>query len=264
MDSSNLTYSWAVVLGFIQGMTEFLPVSSSAHLALAEHLGHGVVENFGYDILLHLATVIAVVGAFYRDIVDILKTRSNWIVVGYIIFGSIPAGFFGILFKDYFEGLAQNPVIICCCLMLTASLLMLAHKTIDSDMLLQRAGWLRSFKIGCFQVVGMLPGVSRSGATIAGGVLLKLDREAAVKFSFFLMIPAVLGANLLNILKNPQEVLTLPIGPAITGCIIALVSGLVAARLMLKIVKGKSLEWFALYCAFVGVLGLIYFGLIAG
>ena len=264
MDSSNLTYSWAAILGFIQGVTEFLPVSSSAHLALAEHLGHGVVENFAYDILLHLATVIAVVGAFYRDILEIIKTRSKWVVVGYIIFGSIPAAFVGLLFKDYIEGLAQNPVIICCCLMLTASLLMLAQKATDSNITLQKTGWLRAFEIGCFQVVGMLPGVSRSGSTIAGGVLLKLDKEAAVKFSFFLMIPAVLGANFINLIKDPEDILTLPVGPAFTGCIIALASGLVAARLMLKIVKGKSLSWFALYCAFVGVLGLIYFGFIAG
>ncbi len=262
MDSSTLTYSWAIVLGFIQGMTEFLPVSSSAHLALAEHLGHGVVENFAYDIILHLATVLAVVGAFYRDILDIIKDKGKWGVAGYIVVGSVPAGVVGFLLKDNIEALAQNPVIICCCLMLTASLLMMAQNTKDGKASLENTGWIRAFKIGCFQVVGMLPGVSRSGSTIAGGLLLKLDREAAVKFSFFLMVPAVLGANLLKFLKDPEEIFALPIGPTVVGCLVALVSGLVAARLMLRIVKGKTLEWFALYCAVVGVVGLVYFGFI--
>ncbi len=264
MDTSGLSYAWAVILGFIQGMTEFLPVSSSAHLALAEHLGHGVVENFAYDILLHLATVLAVIGAFYKDIIDILKSSRRWVVCGYIIAGSIPAGIIGITFKDDIEGLAQRPLVICCCLMLTASLLMLAQRAAKSSILLKETGFLRSLLIGCFQVLGMFPGVSRSGSTIAGGILLKLEREAAVKFSFFLMVPAVLGANLLNFVKDPQQLLDLPLGPAFTGCIVALLSGLFAARIMLKIVKNKKLEWFALYCALVGVAGLIYFGFIAG
>ncbi len=264
MDTSGLSYAWAIMLGFIQGMTEFLPVSSSAHLALAEHLGHGVVENFAYDILLHLATVLAVIGAFYKDIIDILKTSRRWAVCGYIIIGSVPAGIIGLIFKDDIEGLAQKPLVICCCLMFTASLLMLAQRAAKSNIMLTETGFLRSLLIGCFQVFGMFPGVSRSGSTIAGGILLKLEREAAVKFSFFLMVPAVLGANLLNFIKDPQQIMELPLGPALTGYIVALISGLFAARIMLKVVKSRKLEWFALYCALVGVAGLIYFGFIAG
>ena len=262
MGGSDLSYCWAVLLGFIQGMTEFLPVSSSAHLALAEHLGRGVVENYAYDILLHLATVLAVIGAFYKDIIDIIRNRGKWVVLAYVIVGSIPAGIIGLLFKDSIESLAQDPVIICCCLMLTSTLLMLAQKTQRSDILLEKTGFRRAFGVGCFQVLGMLPGVSRSGSTIAGGVILKLERESAVKLSFFLMLPAVIGANLLKFMKDPEEILTLPMGPALLGCVVALLSGLLAARLMLRIVKNDRLEWFALYCAIVGLAGLIYFGFI--
>ena len=262
MGGSDLSYCWAVLLGFIQGMTEFLPVSSSAHLALAEHLGRGVVENYAYDILLHLATVLAVIGAFYKDIIDIIRNRGKWVVLAYVIVGSIPAGIIGLLFKDSIESLAQDPVIICCCLMLTSTLLMLAQKTQRSDILLEKTGFRRAFVVGCFQVLGMLPGVSRSGSTIAGGVILKLERESAVKLSFFLMLPAVIGANLLKFMKDPEEILTLPMGPALLGCVVALLSGLLAARLMLRIVKNDRLEWFALYCAIVGLAGLIYFGFI--
>ncbi len=260
MDETTLSYGWAVLLGLVQGLTEFLPVSSSAHLALAEHLGHGAVENFAYDILLHLATVLAVLGAFYQDIIAILSERKKWIVLGYIIVGSLPVGVVGILYKDNIEALAQRPVLICLALLLTAVLLMLAQLRPKSDLLLERVGWLKAFEIGCFQVLGMLPGVSRSGSTIAGGVLLNLDRQEAVKFSFFLMLPAVLGANLLKFMHDPEEILTLPLGPALSGCLVALVSGWIAARLMLKIVAGTGLKWFALYCAVVGVIGIIYFG----
>ena len=262
MGSSDLSYCWAVILGFIQGITEFLPVSSSAHLALAEHLGHGVVENFAYDILLHLATVLAVIGAFYRDIIAIIRERGKWVVFAYVVIGSVPAGIIGLLFKDRIESLAQDPVIICCCLMLTSTLLMLAQRSPRCDISLERVGFLRALGVGCFQVLGMLPGVSRSGSTIAGGVILKVEREAAVKFSFFLMVPAVVGANLLKFMKDPQEIMSLPAGPALLGCAVALVSGLVAARLMLRLVKNDRLEWFALYCALVGLAGLIYFGFV--
>ena len=257
-----LTYGWAVFLGFIQGMTEFLPVSSSAHLALAEHLGKGVVENMAYDILLHLATVIAVFGAFYKDISAILREPQKRIVIGYVICGSIPAGIIGILFKDYIEGLAGNPVIICCCLLLTALMLFSAQKLGDGVERLENTGFKRAFYIGCFQVLGMFPGVSRSGSTISGGLIFSLKREAAVKFSFFLMVPAVLGANLLKVLKDPQEIFSLPFAPAFLGFAVALVSGFIAAKWMLKIVQQNKLIWFALYCALAGICGIVYFGII--
>lgn len=257
-----LTYIWACVLGLIQGLTEFLPISSSGHLALAEHLGEGVKENNAYDVLLHLATVIAVLGAFYKDIVDIFKIKENRVVIGYIILATIPVGIIGFKFKEQIEAITKYPLLICVFLLLNAVLLFISDRMSVGEKKLKDLGWLGALIIGSFQVVGMLPGISRSGSTILGGLKNKLGREQAVKFSFLMMVPAVLGANLLKAIKDTEQFKVLPIGPAVLGFIVALISGVVAARWMLKLVKGKHLSWFGYYCAVVGIVGLIYFGLV--
>lgn len=255
-----LSYAWAAFLGLLQGLTEFLPVSSSGHLALAQHLGHGAKENMAYDVLLHLATVLAVVGAFYKDILQILTKAEKRPAILWIIVGSIPAGVIGILFKDYFESAGEYPFLICGCLLLTAALLFVADYKEAGDVDLAGTGVKRSLLTGCFQVLGMLPGVSRSGSTITGGLLCGLSREEAVKFSFLLMVPAVCGANLIKAIKDPQEFASLPVGPAAVGFVIAAVSGFAAAKWMLRLVRGKNMRWFAIYCLLAGLAGFVYFG----
>lgn len=260
----DLTYFWAVVLGLIQGLTEFIPVSSSGHLALAQHLGRGVKEDIAYDVLLHLATVLAVLGAFYRDIIDYVREPQKRVILLYIIIGSIPVGIVGLLLKDWLEGLGGYPLLVSVCLLITAALLMACELVNRQERGLKALGWTGALIVGLFQVAGMLPGISRSGSTIAAGVFCGLHREAAVKFSFLLMVPAVCGANLLKVIKDPEQFAALPLGPALAGFAVATISGFLAIRAMLRIVQARRLRWFALYCLLAGTAGLVYFGLLAG
>lgn len=259
---SDISYGWAAFLGLLQGLTEFIPVSSSGHLALAQHLGHGAKESMAFDVLLHLATVLAVLGSFYKDIVSYIKVAAKRRVILLLVLATIPAGVVGLGFKDYFEAAGNYPVLICICLIFTGVMLLVCDRIEDNRKQLQELGWLGAFLIGCTQIFGMLPGVSRSGSTVCGGLLMRLEREAAVKFSFLMMVPAVVGANLLKVIKDPQEFANLPFGPVVLGFIVAAVSGILAIRWMLALVKNKKLKWFALYCFVAGVAGIVYFGLI--
>lgn len=257
--AETLGYGWAAILGLIQGLTEFIPVSSSGHLALAEALGRGgAEESTAFIILLHLATVLVVLAGFYKDIWNYAKHTR--IVLLWLVVATIPAGGVGLGLKDHFEALFHMPFVVSGALLVTAGLLVAADLLEPKGIELRRLGWGRSLLVGLFQALAITPGISRSGSTIAGGIFCGLGREDAVKFGFILMVPAVLGANLLKAVKEPESFLALPPGPALLGCVVAMISGYAAMWGVLAIVRQRRLRWFAAYCAIVGVAGLVYFG----
>jgi undecaprenyl-diphosphatase len=255
-----LSYAWAAILGLVQGLTEFMPVSSSGHLALAEHFMSGQPEDMAFDILLHVATAGVVLVAFGGDLWRFWCRKK--VVLCYLLLGSVPVGIVGVLFRKKIELLREHPQLVCAALLVTALLLFIMEKAKESAVRMEEMGWKRALLVGFFQAIAIVPGISRSGSTISGGVLCGLEREDAVKFSFLLMVPAILGAALLkgiDIIKAGAPVAGFSFGAYGVGFGVACASGYVALRTLLHLVKTKKMIWFAAYCALVAIAGLIYF-----
>lgn len=275
----------AIIIGIVQGLTEFLPVSSSAHLVFVPHL-LGTESNLAFDTLLHIGTLVAVVVYFWKDLVNMIKSffsslmdlpRGQFIkglkedqfkkLAWFVIIGTIPAGLAGVLFKDFFEGLFSNIVAVAVFLLITGFLLyfseMVSLKAIKKTSL-KEMSVKSSLLIGVAQACSIAPGISRSGATISTGLFLGLERELAARFSFLLSIPAILGAALVQA-KDITSVLDLSTGAAIAGFIAAIITGYLAIKIVLKLISEKNLLIFAYYCWIVGIIALIlsyYYGLI--
>jgi undecaprenyl-diphosphatase len=254
----------AIILGIIQGATEFLPVSSSGHLALAEHLNSpekGVNQiPFAFDMILHLATVLVVIKGFWKDIKEIIKAKR--IVLLYIIVGSIPAGICGILWRDAIDTLRNYPAAVCIALILTGVALIVCEKVTEKNFTAETIGWKKSLLTGLFQALALIPGISRSGLTITGSVICGLKRNEAIKFSFLLMLPAVCGGLLVEALRKPDEMFSLPAIPLVAGFISAIITGALSLQLLKKLVTKRKLKYFSIYCFALSIAGLIYFYLI--
>lgn len=267
VDYSGLGYLWAAILGVVQGLAEFLPISSSGHLALVEHLGMGMAAPASFDVFLHLATLLVVIGYFWKRIVWYL--RNDFRVLIYVVVASVPTGFVGLFLKDYLQSLRHLPVMICLGLLITAAMLAVAESCRGAGYQLRDMGWLGAVTIGFCQALALVPGISRSGMTISGGMICGVAREEAFNFSFIMSIPAVLGAVMLEGLGGIREMgagaffSSLVSGPFWVGFILAAVSGYLALRLLDKAVARGRLVVFAVYCCVLGVAGLAYFLLIA-
>ncbi|MDO5849811.1 MAG: undecaprenyl-diphosphatase UppP [Methanobacteriaceae archaeon] len=264
----------AIIIGLVQGLTEFLPVSSSAHLIFAQHF-LGVTEpSLAFDVLLHLGTLIAVIAYFWRDIlqmiiafflslVDLVKgnflkevradpyKKLTWLV----IIGTIPVGVVGYLFNDIVESLFTGVSIPAFFLLITGCLLYFSQRANSGDIDLKNMTWKETLIVGCGQACALLPGLSRSGTTIATGLFLGLDKEFAAKFSFILSIPAILGAAVFQ-LKDVTAT-NIELLPWIIGFLVAVISGYLAISFLLKLIKERSLDIFAYYCWIVGIIILI-------
>ncbi len=266
-DAVTVSYFWAALLGLVQGLAEFLPISSSGHLALVEHLGMGQPAPASFDILLHLATLLVVIAYFRRTIV--WYYRNDIRVLLFVVAATVPTGLVGVFLKRYFEALRLSPSLICVGLLVTAGLLTAAESRRGAGYQLRDLGWAGALAVGMFQAVALAPGVSRSGSTIAAGMIAGVDREEAFSFSFILSIPAVAGAVFLHIasaLRHGEGMSGLlagvEIGPFCLGFIVAAASGYGALLLLERLVIGGRLLYFALYCGVAGVAGLIYFNFI--
>ena len=260
---TSLGYFWALILGLVQGLAEFLPISSSGHLALVEHLGMGAEAPASFDVFLHLATILVVIGYFWKSI--IWYCRNDLRVLLYVVVASIPTGIIGLLLRKYFEALRGSPTMICIGLLVTACALSVAELRRGAGYQLRDLGWLGALALGFCQALALTPGISRSGATIAGGMICGVDREEAFRFSFILSIPAVLGAVLLHVLEMVKGagfaglVAGVGVGPLLIGFVAAAVSGYLALSVLERLVVGGRLVWFAAYCFVVAMTGLIYF-----
>ena len=259
----------AVILGVIQGATEFLPVSSSGHLVLGSHFldfsGQGIV----FDVMLHLGTLISVLVVFRRDLFEMARAPFRWLGGWtsenqrvyllwdvYVVVATIPAVIVGVLFKERIELLFTSEVIVCLMLVITGLMMIISRYLTDRG---RRVNAIGSFLIGCGQALAIVPGISRSGTTIFVGMLLGINREKVARFSFIMSIPAILGAAVLNlgdVLRRPpsnNEALML-----LSGTLAAAITGYLAIVLLLDIIRRNRLQWFGYYCLAVASAGLIY------
>jgi undecaprenyl-diphosphatase len=269
----DITIIQAIILGIVQGLTEFLPVSSSAHLVFMTDI-LGLQQNVAFDTLLHLGTLVAVVGYFWKDLVviissflsslqDIFKGRFkegleekpfkklSWL----LLVGTIPAGLMGILFKSEFEALFNSILYVGIFLIITGLLLWGAERVKPGDKDVKDISFKNAIVIGIAQGIAIAPGISRSGATIAAGLFSGLNRELAARFSFLLSIPAILGAALVQ----AKDITSFDASTAvlIAGFVSAAIFGYLAIKLLLKIIKERSLMIFAYYCWIVGMATII-------
>ncbi|MDR1518935.1 MAG: undecaprenyl-diphosphate phosphatase [Planctomycetota bacterium] len=265
LDLPDIGYFWAAILGLIQGLTEFLPVSSSGHLALAEHLGLGREAPPSLDVLLHLATLAVVCRYFRRSI--LWYAQNDRKVVWFAAMATLPTAIAGLAGKRHFEALRQSPTLICVGLLVTASALAAAEMRRQPSCQLRDLGWFAAFAIGLTQSLALAPGISRSGLTLSGAMLCGAERSEAFRFSFIIAIPAILGATGLHILESLRQggvgglTRGTGIGPLLLGMAAAAVSGHFALSLLERLVAGGRLVWFAGYCCLAGLAGLLYFNL---
>lgn len=256
----------ALILGLIQGLTEYLPVSSSGHLAIGSALfGIEGEENLAFTIVVHVATVFSTLVILWKEIDWIFKGLFKFRMndetryVLNILISMIPIGIVGVFFKDKVEAVfGSGLLIVGCCLLLTA--LLLAFSYYYKPKQKENIGLKDAFIIGLAQACAVLPGLSRSGSTIATGLLLGCDKARLAQFSFLMVIPPILGEALLDgmkMMKGEAVAGDIPTLSLVIGFLAAFVSGCLACKWMISIVKRGKLIYFAIYCAIVGILTLI-------
>jgi len=244
----------AVILGVVQGITEFFPISSSGHLVVIQSL-FGLKEELAFDVFLHFGTLAAILIYFRKDIIALLKDIK---LVLLIITASIPTTIIGFLFKDAVEKFFGMPNVVGYMLILTGALLLAASFYQRFMLPMRGMGFLNSIIIGIAQGIAVMPGISRSGATIGAGILCGLEKELAFKFSFLLAIPAILGASILKFHKIEQGITGKDAICFIVGGLVAMVIGLAAIRILLNALIKNKLYIFGLYCVLAGALIIIF------
>lgn len=248
----------AVILGIIQGVTEFLPVSSTAHLVITPWIfgWTGELNSLSFDIAVHVGTLISLLFCFWKDWIEILlKDRK---MLGYLVIGTIPAGLAGVVFHDFIENSLRNPLIIVFTLVIVGALMLIAEKVSkrkrDSVILSD------AIVIGTAQAIALIPGVSRSGITITAGLFKGLKRDYAAKFSFLLSTPAIAGAATLDFYKSLKINYSHDYSLFFIGLISAAITGIVAIKFLLNFLKKYSLNVFIYYrWVLAGVIFLLYF-----
>lgn len=269
----------AVILGIVQGLSEFLPISSSGHLVLFEALLDFHFEGIAFEIFVHFGTLLSVLVVFRKDIWEMirwlpavpgfvlggLKIRSEEdeykAMSFYIVIGSIPVAIFGIMLQDEITALFDSVYLVLIALFVTALIMWSSRYTQERH---PHMLWLHALIIGCAQMLAVVPGISRSGSTIVTALWLGVRRETAARFSFLLSVPVIFGASLLKLkelFETPppaNEIMSL-----ILGTIAAAISGYFAIIWLLEIIKKQKLEWFGVYCAIVSVVGILLIKFVA-
>lgn len=252
----------AALLGLLQGLGEFLPISSSGHLLLGRMLlGLTIDESPAYkmlDILLHVGTLIPVIIVFWKDWWAILKNPFKSKTLLLLFIASMPTLVVKFIFDDFIDSCDTGWFLGVSFLMTAVFLLVAEYVSGKNQHKTDKPGFFHAIVMGCMQGIALLPGVSRSGSTLAGGLLSGLDRKNAAKFSFMMSAPAIAGALLLegkDAIENGW-INHLAVIPTIVGVIVAAVVGYLTIRFMLKLITKVSLNWFALYVAILGVLFL--------
>jgi undecaprenyl-diphosphatase len=265
-----------IILGVIQGLTEFLPVSSSGHLVLGQ-IFFGITQSqLVFDISVHMGTLFAVLvvyasdikamlvsaanfffkAIFFKPVVSLFKEDENLQMAGLILIGSIPTAVIGLGLKQFEHVLFTSKVLVGCMLILTGTVLWISRKYYSSGNKTTGPGIKKALLIGVCQGIAVIPGISRSGSTIAAGMFLGLDRHKAAKFSFLLSIPAILGAQILSIKDMINN--NLSIDPVtIYATITSFITGLIALKILLTLVHSGRFHLFAPYCWLIGALVLL-------
>lgn len=251
----------SLLLGVIQGLTEFLPVSSSGHLELGKALlGDTSLpkESMIFTVVLHFATALSTIVVFRKDLLEIIVdlTKFEWNVNTQFVFkiavSMLPAVLIGLLFESQLESLFSNNIsLVGAMLIVTGLLLLLADRAQNTT---KNVNFKNAFTVGLAQAIAMLPGISRSGATISTAVLLGIDKTKAARFSFLMVIPLIFGKIFKDLLSGELTYDSTQLTTLSIGFISAFLSGLVACTWMIKLVKNSKLKYFALYCGLIGVL----------
>ena len=254
-----------LILGIVQGLTEFLPVSSSGHLELVKAIfGNDYEQQQGLlvTVTLHAATAFSTIFVFRKDIVMILsdlllfKRGESLNFSLKIILSMIPAVIIGLFFEDFIASLFVGKIaLVAVMLMITALLLFLADRVNENN---KELNYSNTFYIGVIQAIAILPGISRSGATIALAVLLKIDRKKAARFSFLMVIPLILGSMAKSVMDGDLSQDSTALLPLLVGFVSAFITGVFACRWMVALVKKSQLKYFSFYCFAVGVLAILF------
>ncbi|MCB9434370.1 MAG: undecaprenyl-diphosphatase UppP [Ardenticatenaceae bacterium] len=267
----------AIIIGLIQGATEFLPISSSGHLILVPHLLKMSEPTLDVIAIVHLGTLVAVLIYFLRDILSIVtavvegvlykrpfespEARLGW----YVVAGSIPVAIVGLALADYFESILATPLVASIMLLFTAILLIVGERLLTGKKGLAQMTWGDAMFIGLAQMLALMPGVSRSGSTITAGLMRGLDRTLAARYSFLLGIPPILGAGLLSIMDIINADNTMAQLPTLAAAFFAAaISGYACIHFLLTWLRQRSLYLFAIYCVAFSLfnLAVLWFGLI--
>lgn len=263
----------AIILGLIQGLTEFLPVSSSGHLAIGKALlGVEVADDLVFEVTVHAATVLATIVVFRKQIWKLLcglfkfKYNDETDYILKICVSMIPVFIVGMFFKDKVEALFTSLMVVGIALLVTALLLFFSdmvsrgRKAAEAETEGCRNGisYWQAFVVGLGQAFAVIPGLSRSGTTIGTGLLCGVKRESVAQFSFLMVLVPILGEAFLDIVGGDMAASSIGTLPLVLGFLAAFVSGLFACKVMIALVKRAKLKWFALYCALVGILVLLF------
>jgi undecaprenyl-diphosphatase len=251
----------AAVLAVVQGLTEFLPVSSSGHLAMASHLMNVPDGGLAFDIVLHLGTLLAVFVFYWKDITALVRgivsrEKKSLVLGATLVVGTIPVAVAGLFFGDFVEALRENMLFVSSALIVTGTILFLSGKITQKST--PGVTFRRGLMVGLAQTIAILPGISRSGTTISTGLFAGLSREEAARFSFLLAVPAILGAAVKEL---PHATWSIPVGNVIIGFAVSAVVGFGALALLVRFVKQGKLSGFAWYCWAVAIAGLAAFQL---
>ena len=259
----------ALILGLVQGLTEFLPVSSSGHLAIGrEILGVEAAEDLVFEITVHVATVLATIIVFRKQIWKLLcglfkfKYNDETDYILKICVSMIPVFIVGMFFKDKVESLFSSLLVVGLALIVTAMLLLFSdiyggRGKVAARQYRNGIGWWQALTVGIGQAFAVIPGLSRSGTTISTGLLCGVKREAVAQFSFLMVLVPILGEAFLDLVGGDVAASSVGTLPLLVGFLAAFVSGLFACKVMIALVKKAKLRWFALYCAVVGLVVVI-------
>jgi len=267
-----MNYFESFILGIVQGLTEFLPISSSGHLVIVQHLFGIVTDNLAFEVAVHAGTLLSVVAVYYADLGRMIasiygrffrlrnaqpfRNDSYFRLSVFIIVATIPAVILGLTLNDYFERIFHSVTLVGITLMITGLILLSTRwvKTAGCELTFGK-----SILIGCAQAIAILPGISRSGSTISGGLWCGLDRVEATRFSFLLAVPAILGALVLHLKELAGMALAGSTAVILTiGFLTSFLVGYFAIRFLLKVVQSGKFSWFGYYCVALGLTVILF------
>ena len=255
----------AIILGLIQGLTEFLPVSSSGHLAIGKALFGIETADLSFEVVVHAATVLATIVVFWKDILALFRGLFKWQMnsetryILLIFLSMIPVFIVGMFFKDSVESLFGSGLLVVGCALLVTALLLFLSETLTARRSGdgQKVSWKSALWMGLAQAVAVIPGLSRSGSTIAAGLLSGVSKQEVTRFSFLMVLIPILGEAFLDVVGGDYAASSVGMLQLVLGFIAAFVSGLFACRFMIAMVRKARLKWFALYCVLVGAASIV-------
>ena len=256
-------YLYHISLGLIQGITEFIPVSSSGHLVIAQNL-FGIKEpQIFFNVVLHLGTLFAVVAYFRKDLINIIRSifkpkSESFRLMLLLVVGTVPTAILGFLLKDYFKLLFLTPIFSSIFLIFTGIILFLTKFIKRTERGIRRFSFFDAIIIGIIQTIAIAPGISRSGVTISTGIFRGIDRKLCAKYSLLLSIPAILGA-LASEIGEIKTLNSLNLIPILLGFISAFIVGYIAIAILIKFLEKEKFHLFSYYCLLFGIISLIYF-----